>query len=184
VSLSHRDAQPGFLEEPGTFARSGAALSHFMIITNARAFTKLFARTNLPSRVTEVLRTILPPPGIGQLWNFAVFGSKRTIMFGVACQIEFRLIHLIWFSGHSSMRASDRSIHWNVSGEPRESYSFRVFTAQLGRKKHAEDFRCSAACNRHVCWLRTGKGAYAQAHDPGLHRGPAGRCDMRLRDRS
>jgi hypothetical protein len=62
VSVSHRDAQPGFLEEPGTFARSGAALSHFMIVTNARAFTKLFARTNLPSRVTEVLRTILPPP--------------------------------------------------------------------------------------------------------------------------
>ena len=48
-------------------ARGRAASSHFLIVTNVTAFTKLFARTNLPSRVTEVLRTILPPPGITQL---------------------------------------------------------------------------------------------------------------------
>jgi hypothetical protein len=58
-------------------------------------FTKLFARTNLPSRVTEVLRTILPPPGIGQLWNFEVFGSKRTIMFGVAFDSLYQMTSLI-----------------------------------------------------------------------------------------
>src|SRR5215813_130682 len=63
-------------------ASRAAALSHFLIVTNVTVFTKLFARTNSPSRVTEVLRTMLPPPGIGQLWNFAVFGSKRRIMFG------------------------------------------------------------------------------------------------------
>ena len=48
-------------------ARGRAASSHFLIVTNVTAFTKLFARTNLPSRVTEVLRTILPPSGITQL---------------------------------------------------------------------------------------------------------------------
>jgi hypothetical protein len=72
-----------------------AALSHFLIVTNVTVFTKLFARTNLPSRVTEVLRTILPPPGIGQLWNFAVFGSKRTIVFGVAFDSLYQMTSLI-----------------------------------------------------------------------------------------
>jgi len=37
----------------------------------------------LPSRVTSVLRTILPPPGITQVWNFSVLGSKRTTVFDV-----------------------------------------------------------------------------------------------------
>jgi hypothetical protein len=46
--------------------------------------TRLFAVTGLPSRVTLMLRTMSPPPGIAQLWNFSVFGSKRTIVFGLA----------------------------------------------------------------------------------------------------
>ena len=58
-------------------------------------FTRLFARTNLPSGVTEVLRTMLPPPGIGQVWNFAVFGSKRTIVFGVAFDSLYQMTSLI-----------------------------------------------------------------------------------------
>lgn len=66
-----------------------------MIVTNVTVFTKLFARTNLPSPVTEVLRTILPPPGIGQLWNFVLFGSKRTIMFGVAFDSLYQMTSLI-----------------------------------------------------------------------------------------
>src|SRR5262249_19957101 len=31
-----------------------------------------------------MLRTMSPPPGIAQLWNVSVFGSKRTIVFGLA----------------------------------------------------------------------------------------------------
>jgi len=45
--------------------------------------------------VTEVLRTMLPPPGIGQVWNFAVFGSKRTIVFGVAFDSLYQMTSLI-----------------------------------------------------------------------------------------
>src|SRR3954471_641821 len=56
---------------------------HFDISTRVTAFTRLFARTKLPSRVTEVLRTMFPPPGMAQLWNFSVRGSKRTTVFGV-----------------------------------------------------------------------------------------------------
>ena len=44
---------------------------------------RLLASKKLPSRVTEVLRTMLPPPGIAQLWNFSLPGSKRTTVFGV-----------------------------------------------------------------------------------------------------
>jgi hypothetical protein len=29
-----------------------------------------------------MLRTTPPPEGIGQLWNYSVFGSKRTTVFG------------------------------------------------------------------------------------------------------
>src|SRR5665811_611161 len=56
---------------------------HFLIVTNVMPFTRLLASTKLPSGVTDVLRTMLPPPGIAQLWNFAVLGSKRTTVFGV-----------------------------------------------------------------------------------------------------
>src|SRR6478672_1990284 len=31
-----------------------------------------------------MLRTMSPPPGIAQLWNFSVAGSNRTIVFGLA----------------------------------------------------------------------------------------------------
>src|SRR5207245_10430388 len=56
---------------------------HFRILTSVTALTRLLASTKSPSRVTEVLRTMLPPPGIAQLWNFSVLGSKRTTVFGV-----------------------------------------------------------------------------------------------------
>src|SRR5215471_2287123 len=46
--------------------------------------TRLFAVTGLPSGVTLMLRTMSPPPGIAQLWNFSVLGSKRTMVFGLA----------------------------------------------------------------------------------------------------
>src|ERR1700730_18438455 len=31
-----------------------------------------------------MLRTMSPPPGIAHVWNFSAFGSKRTIVFGLA----------------------------------------------------------------------------------------------------
>ncbi len=40
--------------------------------------------TGLPSGVTSMLRTMSPPPGIAQLWNFSLAGSKRTMVFGLA----------------------------------------------------------------------------------------------------
>lgn len=57
-------------------------MGYFLIVTSVTPFIKLLARTHLWSRVTDVLRTILPPPGIGQVWNFAIVGSKRTNVVG------------------------------------------------------------------------------------------------------
>jgi hypothetical protein len=37
----------------------------------------------LPSRVAIMLRTTPPPEGIAQVWNFSVFGSKRTRVLGL-----------------------------------------------------------------------------------------------------
>src|SRR3954454_981300 len=54
------------------------------ISTRPTAFTRLLAITGMPSWVTAMLRTISPPPGIAQLWNFSLCGSKRTIVFGLA----------------------------------------------------------------------------------------------------
>src|SRR5215470_1600305 len=50
--------------------------------TRATRLTPLSAIAILPSRNTLMLRTTPPPPGMIQLWNFSVFGSKRTIVFG------------------------------------------------------------------------------------------------------
>src|SRR5439155_25476395 len=68
------------LDRAGTPALEG---SYFPIFTSVTVFTRLFASTKSPSRVTDVLRTMLPPPGSCQLWNFVILGSKRTIVFGV-----------------------------------------------------------------------------------------------------
>ena len=57
--------------------------------------TRLLASTKSPSRVTEVLRTMLPPPGIAQLWNFAVLGSNRTIVFGLDPDSLYQMTSLI-----------------------------------------------------------------------------------------
>ncbi len=64
---------------------------HFEIFTSVTALTRLLASTKSPSRVTDVLRTMLPPPGIVQLWNFSVFGSKRTTVFGVASDSLYQM---------------------------------------------------------------------------------------------
>src|ERR1700676_2171130 len=69
--------------------------AHFLIVTSVTPLTRLLASSQLPSRVTEVLRTMLPPPGIAQLWNFSVLGSKRTTVFGVEPDSLYQMISLI-----------------------------------------------------------------------------------------
>src|SRR6266849_2763736 len=69
--------------------------AHFFIVTNVMPFTRLLASMKLPSRVTDVLRTMFPPPGIAQLWNFAVLGSKRTTVFGVDPDSLYQMLSLI-----------------------------------------------------------------------------------------
>ena len=71
------------------------SLAYFFIVTSVTWFIKLFARTKLPSRVTEVFRTIFPPPGIGQVWNFSVLGSNLTTMFGVAFDSLYQITSLM-----------------------------------------------------------------------------------------
>src|SRR5450759_4797647 len=68
---------------------------HFEMVTKVTALTRLLASTKLPSDVTEVLRTMLPPPGIAQVWNAAVFGSKRTTVFGVVPDSLYQMTSLI-----------------------------------------------------------------------------------------
>src|SRR5207249_3808088 len=66
-----------------------------LISTSDTAFTRLLASTKLPSRVTEVLRTMLPPPGMTQAWNFSVLGSKRTTVFGLVPDSLYQMTSLI-----------------------------------------------------------------------------------------
>src|ERR1700688_3301358 len=72
-----------------------AAPDHFSSVTSVMPFTRLLASSQLPSRVTDVLRTMLPPPGIAQLWNFSVLGSKRTTVFGVEPDSLYQMTSLI-----------------------------------------------------------------------------------------
>src|SRR2546429_9281164 len=65
--------------------------SYFGIVTSLTVLTNLLASTKLLSGVTEVLRTMLPPPGIAQLWNFSVLGSKRTTVFGLASDSLYQM---------------------------------------------------------------------------------------------
>ena len=70
-------------------------LGYFFMVTIVMPFTRLLASTKLPSGVTDVLRTMLPPPGIAQLWNFVVLGSKRTMVFGVEPDSLYQMTSLI-----------------------------------------------------------------------------------------
>src|SRR5206468_8798587 len=65
------------------------------MVTNVTSFIRLLASRKLPSGVTDVLRTIFPPPGIAQLWNFSVLGSKRTTVFGVVPDSLYQMTSLI-----------------------------------------------------------------------------------------
>src|SRR5262245_48302151 len=61
----------------------GHADPRYFTSTRPTWLTRLLAVTGLPSRSTSILRTMSPPPGIAQLWNFSVFGSKRTMVLGL-----------------------------------------------------------------------------------------------------
>src|SRR5262249_24349098 len=69
--------------------------SPFAIRTSVTLFVRLLASTKLPSFVTSVLRTMLPPPGIAQLWNVSFFGSKRTTVFGRASDSLYQMTPLM-----------------------------------------------------------------------------------------
>src|ERR1700756_3882440 len=51
--------------------------------------------TGSPLGNRDMLRTMSPPPGIAQLWNFSVAGSKRTIVFGLAPQSLYHPARLL-----------------------------------------------------------------------------------------
>ena len=38
-----------------------------------------------------MLRTTPPPPGMTQVWNFSVFGSKRTSVFGLTADSLYQI---------------------------------------------------------------------------------------------
>src|SRR5205085_9865789 len=44
----------------------------YLISTSPTWLVRLLAVTGLPSGVTSMLRTMSPPPGMAQLWNFSV----------------------------------------------------------------------------------------------------------------
>src|SRR6202035_842693 len=73
---------------------AAAAQSRF-IVSSVMSFIRLLASRKLPSRVTDVLRTMFPPPGIAQLWKFSVLGSKRTTVFGVDPDSLYQMMSLI-----------------------------------------------------------------------------------------
>src|SRR5438477_10859883 len=56
----------------------------YLICTSPTWLTRLLARIGLPLGRTSMLRTMSPPPGMAQLWNFSDCGSKRTMVFGLA----------------------------------------------------------------------------------------------------
>src|SRR5206468_3158539 len=62
-----------------------------LISTSATRFTPLQAIARLPSRVTDTLRTTPPPEGIAHVWNFSVFGSKRTTVFGFTADSLYQM---------------------------------------------------------------------------------------------
>src|SRR5215471_13657045 len=61
------------------------------ISTRPIALTPLSAIAILLSRVTNMWRTMPPPSGISQVWNFSVFGSKRTSVFGRTFDSQYQM---------------------------------------------------------------------------------------------
>src|SRR5215470_17769322 len=67
---------------------------YFPISTSPTMLRALSAITIFPSRVVIIFRTTPPPAGIAQLWNFSVFGSKRTSVFGLTADSLYQIAPL------------------------------------------------------------------------------------------
>src|ERR1700722_1168586 len=81
---------------PRMHVRGGARRAHaYLTSTTPTWLARLLARIGLPSRLTSMLRTMSPPPGIGQLWNFSVLGSNRTMVFGFAPDSQYQMPPLV-----------------------------------------------------------------------------------------
>ena len=66
-----------------------------LISTSPTLLTRLLAMTGSPLRSTSMLRTMSPPSGMAQVWNFSVLGSKRTIVFGFAADSLYQTAPLV-----------------------------------------------------------------------------------------
>src|SRR5260370_36762816 len=64
--------------------RRAAAERGDLTSTSATMFSADSASARLPSLVGIMLRTVPPPDGIFQVWNFSVLGAKRTRVLGLA----------------------------------------------------------------------------------------------------
>src|SRR4051812_37565032 len=61
---------------------------------SATLLTPLSAITRFPSFVGIMFRTTPPPEGMVQVWNFSVFGSKRTRVFGLTADSLYQMMSL------------------------------------------------------------------------------------------
>src|SRR5262249_53662932 len=95
VSVREVSAGGSLGPRASTGARARPLGVYFGIFTRLTVLTRLLASTKSPSFVTSVLRTMWPPPGIAQLWNFSVFGSKRTTVFGSTSDSLYQMTPLI-----------------------------------------------------------------------------------------
>ena len=64
------------------------------IVTRPTLFRALSAITMLPSRVVIIFLTTPPPAGITQVWNLSVFGSNRTMVFGLTADSLYQITPL------------------------------------------------------------------------------------------
>src|SRR6267143_875394 len=99
------------------FERKMAAVlrGHFAILTRVTSLTRLLARTKSPSLVTSVLSTMLPPPGIAQLWNFAVLGSKRTTVFGADSDSLYQIMSSLVMARRRGRDAGSGRVNSRIS---------------------------------------------------------------------
>src|SRR5437899_3786043 len=100
ISSGTRQTRPDLSTVPGYFRYRkyvcvDAPRRHFGILTKVTALTRLLASTKSPSCVTEVLRTMLPPHGMVQLWYSSVGGSQRTTVFGVVPDSLYQMMSSI-----------------------------------------------------------------------------------------
>jgi hypothetical protein len=78
-----------------------------------------------PSSVVIMLRTTPPPAGIAQVWNFSVFGSNRTIVFGFTADSLYQMTpfrNVIPYGCESGPPGEGQSFTAPVLGSSRPKY--------------------------------------------------------------